>query len=68
MQRTCHGAGGQPQDAFGEERCHLLCPALIQALPFSRLVLSLRWASARVVCKGKEQAVHGANVPSQRRG
>lgn len=61
MQRTCHGAGGQPQSTFKEERRHLLCPALVQAFPFSRLLLSLQEASARVVCKGKGRAAHGTD-------
>lgn len=61
MQRVCRGAGGQPQSTFKEERRRLLCPALVQAIPFSRLLRSLQQASVRVVCKGKGQAGHGAD-------
>lgn len=61
MQRMCRGAGGQPQSTFEEERRHLLCPALLQAIPFSRLLRSLQQASIRVGCKGKGQAGHGAD-------
>lgn len=61
MQRMCRGAGGQPRSTFKEERCHLLCPALVQAIPSSRLLWSLQQASIRVVCKGKGQAGHGAD-------
>lgn len=53
MQRTCPGAGGQPESTAGEERSRPPCPAPLQALPFSRLPLPSRRASAGWAVRGR---------------